>query len=243
MIRSLDKGKVSAYYETVKTKIVYTVSRQAPRAAAELRERIIGTAGRRFFAAGFVRVTSDELSHELGISKRTLYSVFTSKEDILMAVIRRMAGETLAVIKSALDDPKMSFVDKIAVLGTVVGKSLSSMSPVFLDDVRRSAPEVWEYVEDFRQDKLMKNGRALMESGRREGFFRDDVDLDLVLDIFMDQIQRFVTPEAILSSGLPGQEVLRTVFSVFFGGVLTEKGRSGLGPKISFSRGAGEEEE
>ncbi len=220
----------------MKTKKGLTVSDER----SELRDRIIEAAERKFLSSGFVRVTADDLAHELGMSKRTMYSVFRSKDEILMAVVRRMTASMLEKISRGLDDPTLNFAEKFALLAAALGKRLASISPVFLDDVRRSAPEAWRYIDEFRREKIMKYGRGLFESGRREGYFREDVDLDLVLKMFIELVQHFISPEAVLSSGLPAGEVMSTIFSVFFGGVLTGKGRKAMGSITCLARRAGE---
>ena len=40
-----------------------------------------------FLLSGFSRVLMDDLARELGMSKKTLYSHFASKEDLLRAVL------------------------------------------------------------------------------------------------------------------------------------------------------------
>jgi len=54
-----------------------------PPAAAAARRRILAGARRHFFANGFRRVTMDDLAAELGMSKKTLYAHFPSKQHLL----------------------------------------------------------------------------------------------------------------------------------------------------------------
>ena len=42
-----------------------------------------------FCASGFSRVLMDDLARELGMSKKTVYSHFASKEDLLRSVLAR----------------------------------------------------------------------------------------------------------------------------------------------------------
>lgn len=58
-----------------------------PPAATAARRRIIAGARRHFFANGFRRVTMDDLANELGMSKKTLYTHFSSKEELVKAVL------------------------------------------------------------------------------------------------------------------------------------------------------------
>ena len=43
--------------------------------------------GEVFLRSGFSRVLMDDLARELGMSKKTVYSHFASKEDLLRAVL------------------------------------------------------------------------------------------------------------------------------------------------------------
>ena len=52
-----------------------------------VRDRIVATAERIFLRSGFSRVLMDDLARELGMSKKTLYSHFASKEELLRAVL------------------------------------------------------------------------------------------------------------------------------------------------------------
>src|SRR4051812_8036168 len=55
--------------------------------AASLRERIVAASRRYFLVQGFRRVTMAELADELGISKKTLYTYFRGKTELLEAML------------------------------------------------------------------------------------------------------------------------------------------------------------
>ncbi len=55
--------------------------------SAEIGARIVGVAERIFLRSGFSRVLMDDLARELGMSKKTLYAHFASKEALLRAVL------------------------------------------------------------------------------------------------------------------------------------------------------------
>src|SRR5690242_18714370 len=57
-------------------------------AYSEAAARIVAAARRHFFAHGFRNVTMDDLAAELGMSKKTLYASFPSKEALLEAVLK-----------------------------------------------------------------------------------------------------------------------------------------------------------
>jgi AcrR family transcriptional regulator len=213
----------------VKTDSVSRVhaSRRARNGAPDalVRVRIIAAARALFLQRGFLRVTTDDIAAELGISKATLYKLFSSKAEVLRAVVRGVLNEILARVEGMISDNSLGFVEKMVTLFAFLGTQISQFGPVLIRDLQRSAPDIWEEVDDFRRDKIFKNFKVILEAGRREGFFRGDVDPDLLLRIFVGLIQQFVNPVEILRSGRPPAETFESVIKVFFQGILTDKGR------------------
>jgi len=213
----------------VKTKRVFKVSssrkrRGGPGGQAD-RARIVAAARPLFLDRGFLRTTSDDIAAELGMSKATLYRTFRSKEDILRAVVRENMAEILAGVESLIRDASQGFVEKMAALFAHLAGAMAQFGPNLVRDIQKGAPEVWKEIHDFRRDKILENFRIILESGRREGYFRDDVDLDLLLRMFLSLVQQLVTPEEVRRSGRSPAAIFESVIKVFFQGLLTDKGR------------------
>ena len=61
----------------------------------QMRQRIIDSAYESFWRAGFTRTSLDTIAERAGVTKRTLYSYFRSKDDLLATVLLRY-GELAA---------------------------------------------------------------------------------------------------------------------------------------------------
>lgn len=59
-----------------------------PRTANHTRQRILDAAYGLFYRKGFTRVGVDAVAEKAGVTKRTLYDHFASKDDLLAAVLR-----------------------------------------------------------------------------------------------------------------------------------------------------------
>jgi AcrR family transcriptional regulator len=187
--------------------------------------RIVAVARALFFQRGFLRVTADDLAAELGVSKATLYKAFPSKEEMLGAAVREVMNEIAARVEGLIGDDSLGFVEKMVALFTFLGTRLSQFGPLLIRDIQKSAPRIWKEIDDFRRDKIFRNFKGILEAGRREGYFREDVDLDLLLQMFISLIQEFVNPAAVLRSGRSPAATFESVIKVFFQGILTDKGR------------------
>lgn len=195
--------------------------------AEAARARIVSAARTLFFERGYLRATSDDIAADLGISKATLYRTFRSKEDVLRAVVRETMQEVLGGVEALVRDGSLGFVDKMAALLAHLAGQISEFGPL-ARDLQRAAPAVWKEVHEFRRDKILKNFRIILESGRREGFFRADVDIDLLLRMFLNLVQQLVTPEEVRRTGRSPAALFESVIKVFFQGILTDKGRLDL---------------
>jgi AcrR family transcriptional regulator len=70
-----------------------------PRSAATTRRHIIDAAYELFYRKGFARVSVDAIAAEAGITKRTLYAHFDSKDQLLGAVLEHQNGLALERIR------------------------------------------------------------------------------------------------------------------------------------------------
>lgn len=215
----------------MKTKRVSSVRPSSARPDTALRARIRGAGRELFLTRGFVRVTADEIAARLGISKATLYKSFASKEDILRAVVRDIMNEIAASVEGILADGRLSFLEKLVALFSFVGERISLFGPFLVRDIQKGAPRIWKEIDAFRRDKILKNFKVILESGRQEGLFRSDIDLDLLLKMFTYLIGEFVNPEAVLRSGRSPAEAFESIIKVFFQGILTDRGRQDFSAK------------
>jgi AcrR family transcriptional regulator len=193
------------------------------------RDRIARRAQDLFFRNGFSRVTTDDVARELGISKKTLYQHFASKEELLRASVALMREEIQTAVHEIVGDRRRDFVEKLQDLLTAVVSRMSRIQRPFVEDLPRKAPEIWAELEEFRQRVVFTEIAALIQQGSRRGMIRRDVDPHLFVLMFLNTMRTVMTPESIAELSLSAAEVFRTIMSVFMQGVLTDDARERFG--------------
>ena len=107
----------------------------------EIRERIIEGAANLFKTYGIKTVTMDSLAAQLGISKRTIYEVFSDKDELLVKVLEWMAERQRVLVGRILDESENAIIAIFRLLETN-RDHFQNMSPAFQADLKKYHYEV-----------------------------------------------------------------------------------------------------
>ena len=190
-----------------------------------IRLRILSTAGEEFFRHGFSKVTVDEIATRLGISKKTIYKYFSSKDELLRDVTRATMNEIGACCSDILKDEGIEFVDKLRNMMTTVGVHYSKLAKPLIEDLQKHAPHIWKEIADFRTERINKDFGALLQEGMEKGIFRRDIDRQLILLIYGNAIQTIINPEMLMNLPYTATQIFETIMKVMFEGILTEEAK------------------
>ena len=109
----------------------------------ERRQKLIETAVSVFLDLGYDAASMDEIAHRAGMSKRTVYQVFKSKEDLFVATL--LGGCTLALgapeveAGGGADDLESILIDHLErVAESVLSVGRNALSRILMSEGRRS---------------------------------------------------------------------------------------------------------
>lgn len=154
------------------------------------RNEIIEAARRCFLRHGFHQTTTDEICREASITPGGLYHYFSSKEEIIVAVIQRSARTTAEGMRALIESADSA---QTAFRG-IGGMFFQAMTDPDVDNVTRLEMEIWN--ESLRNEKLAEISKsgwalrrrmlsALIEKGVEDGLYEsDDVDAKGLADLF-----------------------------------------------------------
>ncbi|MBI5382206.1 MAG: TetR/AcrR family transcriptional regulator [Opitutae bacterium] len=187
--------------------------------------RIVQAALHRLFSVGYSALTMDELAHELGMSKKTLYLHFPSKDALLGAVIDSLVVSLRAQLDAVLEAPDRSFIQKLCGVVDVVGGTMAKASPAMFRDLQRYAPAIYQRIEDIRQETIPYVFGRLIRAGIAEGKVRPDLDPAFATEFWLQAIRGLIQPAVLDRTQLTIRQTLEKAIGLFFGGLLTPAGR------------------
>ncbi len=192
-------------------------------------ERLVEAATNHFMKNGYSRATTDGIAYSAGMSKKTLYKHFPGKKQLFSFVIGIFIREMERKVDAILGDPSLGSLDKIGAIFKEVGGRASKLSRFLVVDFVRSVPEEWQRIEELRRRILLEHMKDLFLQAKREGFFREDLDIDLHVQIIYQIIVNTFIPEVISEMPYAPVTIVETLINLVHRGTLTEEGRKRFG--------------
>ncbi|WP_276883757.1 TetR/AcrR family transcriptional regulator [Capnocytophaga gingivalis] len=188
---------------------------------------IIPRAFEYFMQYGFKTFTMDDLAHNLGISKKTLYEQFASKQ-ILVDACLDYALEMTCKRTELFFAEEGSVIENIFMGQKEIENSFNMKSGRPLWELKRYFPKTYERmdVEFTKSDALFID--MLFERGLKEGFFRENINIKFYKE-FYTQVQRLRSFEDTFDEkDFPFWETVYTMMEYFFRIIVNEKGMKEL---------------
>ncbi|HLU70099.1 MAG TPA: TetR/AcrR family transcriptional regulator [Fibrobacteria bacterium] len=187
--------------------------------------RVLETASAQYMRLGFSSVTTDETARAAGISKKTLYQLFPSKDALLRSVVRENCERHSVSVRTICRDEGVPVGVRLKRMLGYISKLFGEMGPAIIHDLQRSAPRLWKEVEECRAQCVREDIGTLLREGRERGDFRKDIDPEIFMIIYTETLRSVVNPQVFARMGVPPARIYENVYKVLFEGILTEKAR------------------
>lgn len=181
------------------------------------KERITYASSELFNKYGYKNVTVDQIASKTGMSKKTLYKYFSSKEE--------MAGEVLNYFMERIDSKKESILMapnlspdlRICNYILKIKEDLSIISPLFLEDIKKYMPDVWMKFYQ-KQKETVYALESFIKEGQTVGTFKD-INTNLVVQIILSAVLVVMEPNFLIKNNLTQEEVYDAVTTIFLSGL------------------------
>jgi AcrR family transcriptional regulator len=192
---------------------------------AEKRRMILESSRALFFERGVSALTMEDIASLQGISKKTLYRFFSSKDALITAVVEDRIGFIAAEAAKIATDSKLSYLERLKNIMGLVSMQVAQISETLIKDVWYSRPDLWARIDKFRRERVFGIITQLFEEGRKEGFIRSDIDGRLVPMLFINAISAVLTPAQMIQLTVPPGKLFDVFLRILFGGILTDGAR------------------
>ncbi|MFA6277643.1 MAG: helix-turn-helix domain-containing protein [Pedobacter sp.] len=153
----------------------------------EVKEYIVEESDKLFCQYGFKSVTMDDIAKHLGMSKKTIYQHFRDKDELVNILIKAKLENQNCTMDFCATSAENA-VHEIFFAITNIHELLSSMNPKLFYDLQKYHPKAWLYFKEFKENNLGKCIYANLERGIKEGFYRAEINKDILTQMRLDQV-------------------------------------------------------
>ena len=171
---------------------------------------------------GMGTFTIDLLSQRLRMSKKTIYSLFPSKEELLdeitdLLIIQLTDG--FSQLKEKEKNPAKQFINTME----FIVKTGYRIPPQRVGEVRFKYPHFWKKFEWFEIEQK-KEFKKMLDDGQQQGYIRVDLDTQSVAELIIGIVSATFQPDFFKENETSIPDTIRLLVKLITGGLFTKEG-------------------
>jgi TetR/AcrR family transcriptional regulator, cholesterol catabolism regulator len=178
-----------------------------------------------FMQNGLHSVSMDDIASYTGISKKTLYGNFQSKELLVNTIVQKLISKTSKYIRLC-PDISPNAVKEIENFSEHILGVLEILTRKFIRDLKRYYPETYTLLTVFRDNSIIPYIERCLRRGITEEIFRNDINIRETGWLYCWQIQNVLEGD---TSHAEVSEVIENANDLFLHGISNSKGLKLLG--------------
>lgn len=152
------------------------------------KEQLTVIAKEKFLQFGSKHITMDELATLLGMSKKTIYKHFTSKEELVVASINLLIDEFNADIIPIIENEQTA-IAKITDIYKIIFTYISQFKPSFIFGLQKYYPKAYKTYKDFTFQFVATTVKELLKEAQLKAEIRNDVDIELFMQVHLQDLE------------------------------------------------------
>lgn len=187
-------------------------------------EKVIKRAAEMIAELGVKSLRVDDLAHDLGVSKRTLYEMFGDKEELLYHSIRYLFQKEEFEVRASVTEAQSGIPALFELFDAMMARGATRKR--VMENLAKFYPELYERVMTENRDHGLAQLRNTLSRLVEEGLISEMVNIDLSITMFyytsMGLMRRH--GRLVLPDGITEQDAFRYTIINFFRGIATLKG-------------------
>ncbi|WP_236707852.1 TetR/AcrR family transcriptional regulator [Brevibacillus choshinensis] len=162
-----------------------------------------------------------DLARRVGVSTKTLYAVFTSKEELITRIIQESIRELREREDLILHDKELDLIEKLRQLLGLLPNGFAGTNLRVWYELKRYYPMQWKLVEDFYQQEWEHVG-LILDEGILAGIFRR-IQLPILIQMYTGCLEQLVDQQALGKNSMTMGEALNAMIDILLGGVVRQE--------------------
>ena len=189
----------------------------------ETQERIELAAHELFYRFGIKSVTMDDIAKHLSMSKKTIYTFFEDKDQIVNQLCNKDLHDRQCRFEQIAQESKNA-IDEILMMMKYMGEMFGGMNPNLFYDMQKYHPNAWKSFRAFKEEKILKMVVENLQKGIEQGLYRKDMDIKIIAKLRVEQVEMAFNPTIFPTDKFKPVQVQMQLLDHFMHGISTLKG-------------------
>jgi len=164
-----------------------------------------------------MKFTMDDIAKELSMSKKTIYTIFRDKEEILYEMVDYAFDKIKASEDEVLNDPNLNTIEKVRLILGVLPDSYREVDFRQLFTLRDKYPSIYKKIEE-RLESGWENTINLLNQGVEEGVLRP-VSIVIFKATFEAALEQFFGRDILIPNNISYSDALNELVSILVDGI------------------------
>lgn len=175
-----------------------------------IKEELLENISELFLKYGLRSTSMDDICSHLKISKKTLYQIFSNKDDVVEQVLFHRRNN-YRILKIRAELRRHNAINIMLLLRDHIVSSLNSQMPANLFDLKKYHPDVYERINELDQVLIHDLMTEVIKKGIDEGYFRKDINKDIQVYLFVKQMAFLGELEMVSKVKYPLDSIVTTI--------------------------------
>lgn len=176
-----------------------------------------------FLEFGIKNLNMDEISRKLGISKKTLYRFVDSKESLIGKIFDYEYLKWNQFTEQLSRQP-LNAIEKLFEVSIRVHEEMKNINPMLMFELRKYYEPLFNEYLSQKRAFILKKMRINLEQGISEGLYRPDLNIELVMALYVNYLVEMHNYEMAKMSNLTFDQVFEVMFENHIRAISTPEG-------------------
>lgn len=145
----------------------------------DLKQKILKNAFDTFLQYGIKSVSMDDLSRNLGISKKTIYTIIENKKELVETSIQDYIVKDELEITEIVKNSENA-IDSMVKIAKHVMSFLRKMKPSLIYDLKKYYPACWKMIEEQHFGFIYQVTKNNIIRGQKEGLYLTEINPTII---------------------------------------------------------------
>ena len=189
----------------------------------EKKEYYLEQIGKLFLRYGLRGITMEEISDELGVSKKTIYNYFESKADIVDMLLQRHLNNKNESMWEAISHGKNA-IEILIGITNLMKETIQDIPPLVKRDLVKHFPLQLKKSNEALKNKIYEYIKQNVLTGIDQGLYRSNLNVELIARHYVVSFDRYIRQEVMDGIDFSIDAYYEEILSYHIRGIATLKG-------------------